>query len=132
MMGDMGELPPELSEGARESTEAELDAMERLSALFEAMGYRGIITQCGQCTDDHYYTFEMLKGNLRAMLDGTLIPMHEPAAKPKQENYVAWDYAVGYYDGYARAHQEMLHGRVCPPQYRLFGHMCETEEPEED
>ena len=75
--------------------------LEDLTAFEEAFapdGYRGMAVYCQDCAEDHYYPWEMLRENLRLLLETGDIPVHEPAFAPNPDRYVPWDYARGYVD----------------------------------
>jgi hypothetical protein len=75
--------------------------LEDLAAFEEAFapdGYRGMAVYCQDCAEDHYYPWEMLRENLRLLLETGDIPVHEPAFAPEPDRYVPWDYARGYVD----------------------------------
>ncbi len=45
-------------------------------------------------------TWDLLAGNLQELLDAGESPVHEPAFDPNPDEYVTWDYARGFLDGY--------------------------------
>lgn len=73
----------------------DLEAFER---TFRAEGYRGVSVYCRDCEVEHYYPWELLRENLRLLLETGETPVHEPAFDPDPAHYVPWEYARGYVD----------------------------------
>jgi len=63
-------------------------------------GIKGAVFYCPDCDEDHYLGWELLAGNLRELLEAGESPVHEPAFDPDPDEYVSWDYARGFLDGY--------------------------------
>jgi len=93
-----GEDEP-LSLAEREEVLADLEDLEVFRALLEDRGYRGLVVDCGDCQEPHYFSWELLHGNLRHLLDVGQTRVHEPAFSPDPTEYVSWDYARGFADG---------------------------------
>ena len=55
--------------------------------------------ECEDCHEPHYFDWDLLRGNLRHLLDSGRPRVHEPAYDPDPDHYVTWDYARGYADG---------------------------------
>lgn len=72
--------------------------LDRFEATFAAEGYRGVAVYCQDCAEEHYYPWDMLRENLRVLLETGETPVHEPAFEPDPEQYVQWQYAQGYVD----------------------------------
>jgi hypothetical protein len=51
-------------------------------------------------------SWDLLGGNLRQLLDEGESPVHEPAFNPDPDEYVTWDYARGFLDGYEMLQDE--------------------------
>lgn len=66
---------------------------------FEPEGFKGVSLYCEDCSEEHYYGWDMLEGNLRSLLESGDYPVHEPPYDPKPDEYVNWEYAQGYVDG---------------------------------
>ena len=82
---------------------ADLDGFQ---TLLEARGVRGLVVDCQGCEQPHYFGWELLRGNLRGLLDGGDSRVHEPAHDPDPDDYVSWDYARGYADAVCDAADE--------------------------
>jgi hypothetical protein len=98
------EEPPEpLSEEERDSVQADLTDLDSMRSIFAPQGAKGVVIACADCGENHYYGWELLRENLEHMLETGEPRMHEPAYDPKEDDYVAWDYAKGYVDAIADA-----------------------------
>ncbi|WP_297191076.1 DUF5319 domain-containing protein [uncultured Corynebacterium sp.] len=62
-------------------------------------GYRGIFFFCEDCRENHFYDWDILVDHYRAMLNGELSPVHEPGVGVRPEEYLPWDYCLGFVDG---------------------------------
>lgn len=78
--------------------EQDLSDLKDFEAAFAAEGYRGMAVWCHDCTEEHYYPWDMLRENLTLLLQTGEAPVHEPAFAPEPSRYVPWDYARGYVD----------------------------------
>jgi len=78
---------------------ADLEDLEMFRALLEIRGVRGLVVDCDDCDEPHYFSWDLLAGNLRHLLDVGQTRMHEPAFNPDPASYVSWDYARGFADG---------------------------------
>lgn len=100
---DAAELDPEVSEPLspqeREDVLADLADLEIYQTLLEPQGVRGLVVDCEDCRQAHYFSWDLLRGNLRQLLDAGQTRVHEPAYDPDPAQYVSWDYARGYADG---------------------------------
>lgn len=76
----------------------DLHDLADFEAAFRAEGFRGVAVFCQDCVEEHYYPWDMLRENLRLLLETGETPVHEPAFSPEPERYVPWDYARGYVD----------------------------------
>lgn len=93
------EPPAPLSADEREDILADLEDLEVFQALLEPRGVRGLVVDCEDCQEPHYFAWELLRGNLRHLLDEGQARVHEPAFSPDPAEYVSWDYARGFADG---------------------------------
>ena len=84
----------------REALSQDLIDVKSLKAVLAAKGIRGVVVFCPDCDDDHYLGWDLLAGNLQQILDSGTTPVHEPAWEPDPDEYVTWDYARGFLDGY--------------------------------
>lgn len=82
--------------------------VEILKDVLGPRGIKGTVFFCQDCEEDHYLTWDLLAGNLRELLDKGESPVHEPAFNPDPDEYVSWDYARGFLDGYESFEQEEL------------------------
>ncbi|WP_238444284.1 DUF5319 family protein [Salsipaludibacter albus] len=94
-------LPLDAHESAL--VEQDLVDLDQFEATFRADGYRGVSVYCRDCEVEHYYPWELLRENLRLLLETGETPVHEPAFDPNPSDYVPWDYARGYADALADA-----------------------------
>ncbi len=88
-----------LSEDEKQDVLEDLEDLELYQALLEPSGIRGLVVDCEDCREPHYFDWELLRANLRHLLDDGRPRVHEPAFNPDPEHYVTWDYARGYADG---------------------------------
>lgn len=87
-----------LSPDDREGILVDLEELEVFQALLEPRGVRGLVVDCADCDEPHYFEWELLRANLRHVLDVGSPRVHEPAFNPDPADYVSWDYAQGYAD----------------------------------
>ena len=88
-----------LSPGDREEILVDLGELEVFQTLLEPRGVRGLVVECTDCEAPHYFEWELLRSNLRHLLDAGGTRVHEPAFDPDPADYVSWDYAQGFADG---------------------------------
>ena len=87
-----------LSPDEREDVLDDLGDLEVFEALLAPRGVRGLVVECDDCAEQHYFAWDLLRGNLRHLLDHGRSRMHEPAFSPDVADYVSWDYARGFTD----------------------------------
>ena len=87
-----------LSAEEREDVLADLDELACFRRALEPQGIEGILVDCGDCGEQHYFGWDLMRANLRALLGEGRTHVHEPAFSPVQDAYVSWDYARGYTD----------------------------------
>ncbi len=87
-----------LSTQEREEVLEDLEDIEVFQALLEPRGVRGLVVDCDDCDEAHFFGWDLLRGNLRHLLDAGQTRVHEPAFSPDPSDYVTWDYARGYAD----------------------------------
>ncbi|MGH3804158.1 MAG: DUF5319 family protein, partial [Pseudonocardiaceae bacterium] len=51
------------------------------------------------CKIPHYFAWDLLRSNLKQLLEAGRTRVHEPAFNPDPNEYVSWEYARGYADG---------------------------------
>ena len=93
------EVAEPLSPQEREDVLADLADLEIYQTLLEPQGVRGLVVDCEDCQLPHYFSWDLLRGNLRQLLDAGQTRVHEPAYNPDPAHYVSWEYARGYTDG---------------------------------
>lgn len=94
--GDLGPIDPV----ERDALSQDLVDVKTLKNVLACRGVRGVVVFCPDCDDDHYLGWDLLAGNLQQILDSGAPPVHEPAWEPDPDEYVTWDYARGFLDGY--------------------------------
>jgi Family of unknown function (DUF5319) len=108
-MDPFGDAPSEgdpLDENERELLRQDLVDVETLKELLGPRGLKGVLFYCADCEEDHYLAWDLLRGNLQELLEAGESPVHEPAFDPNPEEYVTWDYARGFLDGYETLQDE--------------------------
>jgi hypothetical protein len=96
---DDEDAPTPLAPAEREDVLADLSDLEVYRALLEPRGVRGLVVDCDDCNEPHFFGWDLLRSNLRHLLDEGRTRVHEPAFAPDPAEYVSWDYARGYADG---------------------------------
>jgi hypothetical protein len=97
-----------LEEEERDLLRQDLVDVRALREMLGSRGLKGAVFFCPDCEEDHYLTWDLLEGNLEQLLDQGESPVHEPAYDPDPEEYVSWDYARGFLDGYESFEDEDL------------------------
>jgi Family of unknown function (DUF5319) len=92
---------PELSTEERRGIEADLEDLGAMRVLFEPRSVKGVVIACQDCGSNHFYEWELLRDNLRHMLEAGEPRMHEPAFDIIEDEYILWDYGKGYVDALA-------------------------------
>jgi hypothetical protein len=82
----------------REDVLEDLADLEVFEALLAPRGVRGLVVECADCAAPHWFGWDLLRGNLRHLLDAGTPHVHEPAFAPDPDDYVSWDYARGFTD----------------------------------
>ena len=88
-----------LTEAERQDVLEDLSDLEIYQALLSPTGIRGLVIECEDCHEPHYFDWDLLRGNLRHLLSNGRPRVHEPAYDPDPDHYVTWEYARGYADG---------------------------------
>ena len=89
----------QLGDAEREDVLEDLADLEIYQALLSPVGVRGLVIECEDCHEPHYFDWDLLGSNLRHLLESGRPRVHEPAYDPDPEHYVTWEYARGYADG---------------------------------
>lgn len=97
-----------LNEEERDLVRRDLVDVESLKELLGPKGVRGVVFFCTDCGEDHFLQWDLLSGNLKELLEAGESPVHEPAFNPNPDEYVTWDYARGFLDGYEMVGDEDL------------------------
>ncbi len=97
-----------LEEEDREALRKDLVDVQVLKEVLGPKGIKGAVFYCPDCEEDHFLTWDLLVGNLQEMLEQGESPVHEPAFNPDPDEYVSWDYARGFLDGYDSFEQEEM------------------------
>jgi len=87
-----------LAPDEREEVLSDLEDVEVFEALLAPRGAKGVVAHCADCDDAHYFSWDLLRANLRHLLDAGTTRVHEPAFAPDPAQYVSWDYARGFVD----------------------------------
>ncbi|MEU3163559.1 DUF5319 family protein [Streptosporangium sp. NPDC006930] len=97
-LGDVDDPEP-LTTDERDEAMTDLADVEVFRSLLEPQGVLGLVLDCPECGEQHYFDWELLRGNLRQMIENGQPQVHEPAYQPNPTDYVSWEYARGYVDG---------------------------------
>lgn len=83
----------------REGVLDDLGDLEVFETLLTQRDIDGLVVDCGDCEQEHFFGWALLRENLRHLLDAGVPRVHEPAFDPDPTRYVTWDYARGFVDG---------------------------------
>lgn len=92
--------PEALDDTERDALRQDLLDVEVLKEVLGPKGIKGAVFYCPDCDEDHFLAWDLLAGNLKELLEAGESPIHEPAFDPDPDEYVSWDYARGFLDGY--------------------------------
>jgi uncharacterized protein DUF5319 len=98
---DEDEDPVPLDRREAAQVRRDLEDLADIKRVFAPEGHKGVSLYCQDCLEEHFYGWDMLENNLRALLESGETPVHEPAYDPQPDEYVDWEYAQGYVDGMA-------------------------------
>lgn len=87
-----------LSDSERAEVLADLEELIEFRHTLEPDGVHGICVECADCGEMHYFGWDLMAANLRALLGEGRTHVHEPAFDPRPDLFVSWDYARGYTD----------------------------------
>ncbi len=87
-----------LTDDERADVLADLAELAGFRHALAPHGVLGITVDCGDCGEQHFFGWDLMAANLRALLGEGRTHVHEPAFSPDPDCYVSWDYARGYTD----------------------------------
>ena len=87
-----------LTDAERAEVTADLEELIDFRRVLQPDGVHGICVECADCGETHYFGWDLMAANLRALLGEGRTHVHEPAFDPQPEHFVSWDYARGYTD----------------------------------
>jgi hypothetical protein len=87
-----------LTDDERADVQADLAELDEFRTTLAPRGFRGIAVECGDCGEQHFFGWDLMAANLRALLGEGRTHVHEPAFAPDRDGYISWDYARGYTD----------------------------------
>jgi hypothetical protein len=93
-----GDEHEELGPDEQEEVRADLADLAVYQALLEHRGVRGIVVDCGDCGEQHFHEWNLLRASLQQLLEEGHMRPHEPAFDPDPTQYVTWEYCRGYAD----------------------------------
>jgi hypothetical protein len=93
-----GEPSEPLSDDERADVSADLAELAEFRSTLASQGVQGITVECSDCGEQHFFSWDLMAANLRALLGEGRTHVHEPAYAPDSDSYVTWDYARGYTD----------------------------------
>ena len=97
-----------INDEERELLQQDLTDVQVLKELLGPRGLKGAVFFCPDCDEDHFLGWDLLAGNLKELLEEGESPVHEPAFNPDPHEYVSWDYARGFLDGYESFEEEEI------------------------
>jgi hypothetical protein len=95
---EVAEQPEPLTDQERDEVVADLADLAVYQALLEGRGVRGVVVDCGDCGEQHYHEWSLLRASLQQLLEEGQMRPHEPAFDPDPAHYVTWEYCRGYAD----------------------------------
>jgi hypothetical protein len=99
LLGDQDEYAPvPLTEAERADVQADLAELIEFRATLAPHGVLGVVVDCSDCSESHYFGWDLMTANLQALLADGVTHAHEPAFQPDPDRYVTWDYARGFTD----------------------------------
>ncbi|HLI56688.1 MAG TPA: DUF5319 family protein [Actinomycetota bacterium] len=105
--------PEEIDAEEREALQQDLVDVNTLKSVLASRGIKGVVVYCPDCEDDHFLGWDLLADNLRQILESGEPPVHEPAWEPDPDEYVTWDYALGFLDGYEAFTEDRTGEEAC-------------------
>jgi hypothetical protein len=99
-MDDLDPVEP-LTATDRQEIAADLAELEEFRIALTPHGIDGIVVDCEDCGEQHYFSWALMAANLHSLLGNGRTGVHEPAVEPMPDAYVTWDYARGFTDALA-------------------------------
>lgn len=96
---DLDGIDAPLTPAEREDVLADIEDLDVFQALLAPRGLRGIVVECADCGESHFFGWDLMRSNLRHLLEVGRTRVHEPAYGPDPAQYVSWEYARGFADG---------------------------------
>jgi hypothetical protein len=87
-----------LSDDERADVLADLHELAEFRRALSPRDVRGIAVECADCGEQHYFGWDLMAANLRALIGEGRTHVNEPAFEPNPDAFVSWDYARGYTD----------------------------------
>jgi hypothetical protein len=100
LMDDLDPVEP-LTDADRREIAADLVELEEFHVALTPHGIQGIVVDCADCGEQHYFSWALMAANLHSLLGDGRTGIHEPAVEPSPDAYVTWDYARGFTDALA-------------------------------
>ncbi|MGI8868891.1 MAG: DUF5319 family protein [Mycobacteriales bacterium] len=97
---ELGQEAPEPLRPEEElEVQGDLEDLDLFETVLGSRGIKGVVMECDDCEEPHYFTWDLMRSNLRYLLEAGQTRVHEPAYQPDIDDYVTWEYAHGYVDG---------------------------------
>ena len=100
LLDDLDPVEP-LTEQDRREIAADLAELSEFESALSPHEILGIVVDCGDCGEQHFFSWALMAANLRSLLGYGRTGVHEPAAEPMPDSFVTWDYARGFTDALA-------------------------------
>jgi hypothetical protein len=100
LLDDLDPVEP-LTDQDRREIAADLAELIEFEAALSPHSIDGIVVDCADCGEQHYFSWALMAANLRSLLGNGRTGVHEPAAEPTPDAFVTWDYARGFTDALA-------------------------------
>ncbi|QSB04758.1 DUF5319 family protein [Natronoglycomyces albus] len=101
-----GESEMPLNDVERAELQEDMEQLRLFEQVLQPRGMRGLVVDCADCDQPHYFAWGLLLSNLKHLLDHNATRVHEPAFDPNPDEYVSWDYAKGYTDAWDHLNSE--------------------------
>ncbi|WP_157108855.1 DUF5319 family protein [Corynebacterium aquilae] len=95
---DPQDYPPITDEEIAAARE-DLQVVNQVRGVLSRRGVLGAFFMCDDCSDFHFYSWDLLVDCMKATIAGDTAPIHEHAPNQDTSRYVSWEYLLGYADG---------------------------------